>query len=43
MIISDDQVFSYYGDKVENQLKEKYQVGHVVIEHGEQSKRFRCV
>ena len=40
MIISDDQVFSYYGDKVENQLKEKYQVGHVVIEHGEQSKRF---
>ncbi len=40
MIISDDQVYSYYGEKVEQQLKEKYTVGHIVIEHGEQSKRF---
>jgi len=40
MIISDDRVFSYYGDKIEEQLKQKYTVGHVVIPHGEQSKRF---
>lgn len=40
MVISDDQVFSYYGNKIENQLKQKYTVGHVVIPHGEQSKRF---
>lgn len=40
MIISDDQVFSYYGEKIEKQLSEKYRVGHIVIPHGEQSKRF---
>ncbi len=40
MIISDDQVFSYYGDKLEDQLKQKYKVDHVIVPHGEQSKRF---
>lgn len=40
MIISDDQVFSYYGDKIEMQLKKEYEVGHIVVHHGEQSKRF---
>ena len=40
MIISDDQVFSYYGDVIEKQLQEQYIVSHVVIPHGEQSKRF---
>lgn len=40
MIISDDQVFSYYGELIENQLKQVYEVGHVIIPHGEQSKRF---
>lgn len=40
MIISDDQVFSYYGDKIVNQLNQMYIVGHVIIPHGEQSKRF---
>ena len=40
MIISDDQVFSYYGDKLEKQLSEKCRVGHIIIPHGEQSKRF---
>ena len=40
MIISDDQVFGYYGDQIESQLKKKYQVGHVIVPHGEQSKRF---
>jgi 3-dehydroquinate synthase len=40
MIISDDQVFSYYGTIIEKQLHQKYQVGHIVIPHGEQSKRF---
>ena len=40
MIISDDQVFSYYGQHLEDQLSQVYRVGHVVIPHGEQSKRF---
>ena len=40
MIISDDQVFSYYGERIENQLQTKYHVNHIVIPHGEQSKRF---
>ena len=40
MIISDDQVFSYYGDKIESQLQNQYVVDHVVLPHGEQSKRF---
>ncbi len=40
MIISDDHVFPLYGEKIEEQLKTKYQVGHIVIPHGEQSKRF---
>lgn len=40
MIISDDQVYHYYGEKIENQLNQKYVVGHIVIPHGEQSKRF---
>ena len=40
MIISDDQVFGYYGKKVETELKSFYDVGHVIIPHGEQSKRF---
>lgn len=40
MIISDDQVFSYYGEKLEKQLQSQYHVGHVIVKHGEQSKRF---
>lgn len=40
MIISDDQVFSYYGERIESQLQTKYTVGHIVIPHGESSKRF---
>ena len=40
MIISDDQVFSYYGEKIETQLKKEYEVSHIVVRHGEQSKRF---
>ncbi|MEG0685489.1 MAG: 3-dehydroquinate synthase [Coprobacillus sp.] len=40
MIISDDQVYSYYGDKIESQLNKEYDVSHVVLPHGEQSKRF---
>ena len=40
MIISDNQVFSYYGEKIETQLKKEYAVGHIVVPHGEQSKRF---
>lgn len=40
MIISDDRVYSYYGEKIEKQLKQEYTVGHVIVPHGEQSKRF---
>lgn len=40
MIISDDHVFAYYGKKVVEQLQGDYEVGHIVIAHGEQSKRF---
>lgn len=40
MIISDDQVYHYYGEKVVDQLSNVYTVGHVVVPHGEQSKRF---
>ena len=39
-IISDDQVYSYYGQKLTQQLSQRYRVGQVVIPHGEQSKRF---
>lgn len=40
MIISDDQVFGYYGQLIEEQLSNHYTVGHVIVPHGEQSKRF---
>lgn len=40
MIISDDQVYSHYGQKLTQQLSQCYCVGQVVIPHGEQSKRF---
>lgn len=40
MIISDDQVYSHYGQKLTQQLSQCYRVGQVVIPHGEQSKRF---
>lgn len=38
MIISDDRVFSYYGDRLKRILEEKYECFTVVIPHGEQSK-----
>lgn len=40
MIISDDQVYGYYGEKIESQLSQQYNVGHIIVPHGEQSKRF---
>lgn len=40
MIISDDQVFGYYGDLIEKQLSSHYTLGHIIVDHGEQSKRF---
>ncbi len=40
MIISDDQVFGYYGEIIEKQLSKLYTVGHIIVPHGEQSKRF---
>ncbi|MBS5113576.1 MAG: 3-dehydroquinate synthase [Coprobacillus cateniformis] len=40
MIISDDQVYGYYGEKLFKQLESCYEVGHIIVPHGEQSKRF---
>lgn len=40
MIISDDQVYSYYGDDLTKRLEIDYQVSHVIVKHGEQSKQF---
>lgn len=40
MIISDDQVYGYYGKQLTDVLKKDYLVDHVIVEHGEQSKRF---
>lgn len=38
MIISDDQVFSYYGERLKRNLSECYTCFEVIIPHGEQSK-----
>lgn len=38
MIISDDQVYSYYGEKLKESLSERYQCFECVIPHGESSK-----
>ncbi|WP_294581851.1 3-dehydroquinate synthase [uncultured Thomasclavelia sp.] len=40
MIISDDQVYSYYGNLLTTVLQNDYLVDHVTVPHGEQSKRF---
>lgn len=40
MIISDDQVYGYYGELLTNVLKKEFIVEHVIVPHGEQSKRF---
>ena len=40
MIISDDQVYHYYGELLTNVLQQDFEVGHVIVPHGEQSKRF---
>ena len=38
MIISDDRVYSYYGEKLKKVLSAKYEVFDTVIPHGEKSK-----
>ena len=43
MIISDDQVYPLYGDALTRNLEKDYEVSHVVVEHGETSKRFDTV
>lgn len=40
MIISDDQVYHYYGELLTNVLQQDFEVGHVIVPHGEQSKCF---
>ena len=37
MIISDDQVYGYYGKQLTDLLSKDYLVDHVIVEHGEQS------
>ncbi len=38
MIISDDHVFPLYGHYIESQLSSFYDVSHIIVNHGEQSK-----
>ena len=40
MIISDDQVYPLYGDDLTLNLEKDFKVHHVVVPHGEKSKRF---
>ena len=40
MVMTDDNVNQYYGDRLVDQLSAKYTVGKIVIPHGEQSKSF---
>ena len=40
MIISDDQVYGYYGESLTDVLKSDFVVEHVIVPHGEESKRF---
>ena len=40
VIISDDNVYPLYGETIKKQLSEKYQVGEIIIPHGEPSKQF---
>lgn len=40
VIISDDNVYPFYGDKIKNQLLKDYDVNEIVLEHGEKTKRF---
>ena len=37
MIISDDQVYHYYGEQLKAQLSSVYCVSSLIVEHGEQS------
>ena len=38
MIISDDQVYPLYGNVLTSNLEKDFEVGHVVVPHGEKSK-----
>lgn len=43
MIVSDDQVFPLYGERLERQLSEAYQCHHLVLPHGEATKNFQSL
>ena len=43
MIISDDIVYSFYGDKLKNILEKDFEIFHVIIPHGEASKSFHTL
>lgn len=43
MIISDDKVYSFYGELIKNQLKSRYEVYEIVLPHGEKSKHFKVL
>lgn len=40
MIISDDQVYPLYGNELTKNLEKDFLVNHIVVPHGEKSKRF---
>lgn len=40
MIVSDDNVYPIYGDKIKTQLETQYTVGQIILPHGEKTKRF---
>ena len=43
VIISDDHVYPLYGDRLETQLSQKYEVHHIVVKSGEASKSFETL
>lgn len=40
IIISDDNVYPYYGNKITQLLSSEYEVSHILVPHGESSKSF---
>ncbi len=41
MIISDDRVYSYYGEALKKNLSEKYECMETVIPHGDRQKHLK--
>lgn len=43
MIVSDDNVFPLYGERLEKSLETGYECHHIVLPHGEQTKSFQSL